>query len=1132
MPAKSKSQYRAMQAAAHGNSTLGIPEGVGLEFTAATSRKRLRKLPARLAKSADPFFNSTAADAVYKAMAAMDDETALVYGRILVADSIRHDLIEHHDELAKMAETQTVERARRLREHYTRQAVAKTRAGQDPAREIGYLVQIGKAFDFTTQQRQKFAAGRTRGEGGRFVQEHRRIDTDETKAPIGDQDYAERIGIPKANLRGEDLAHYQQAYGQIQDLLAPFHGKNQNALLHLNIRNNNGTEVRTEHHSVNEKGSKAPKIGDTLKPGERIESAAVSVNPARTADSAAFDALAAAGAPRVGGYVAGQMVTGALNRDRLKTYNDARIRVDDNENFSAGARAFGRLERGSGILLDGLGDVAPRKLQYALAVANHVGQYGPEAQKVIGPAADRAAYRYRGTEREIDPALLGRFAQIRNMGQKGADAREVAVAGIENDDGWNPGPVLRYFHSRLPDPDLNELQRRSGVIPPSEGVILAPDGAIAHQSVGYADDWYLPFNLRHLGALKGGEYIRTRSFGGPTTEDVYTGLVSGARSLTVVSHNGVFNVQFDRNLRGGRRFNDKAARMVARYGQLLDAVRSEQVSRGGISPSRNEELMAQARQLDPDETTPAFKNKLRELRAAEIKKPTMSQVERDEAALEWLGDYAADTSSQGGRTLRGDEAVEQFIEAEAKTQYRDDKARAARAGMTPAFTEEQYRASVRESLQAPTTEAMVAGIAARKGMTGKYERAMAKANNDNAKRARALRLDGEGYEAALNALQEQFPYYIESTNYIPWRGAIGGWTLGDRTREGRTDTGYVAPRFNRPERAEAGYFNPRVGQGKVEASSTRYQNYRVTQGKLRPVDREKKDEDNTSRYTSTVPAGSPSGLRSQHAANMALADELLAKKTFNSGAKIGEFDVGNLDIQTEAGFKAFPNPDITRLWSMKGKRHELEAMPPDELQGLLERVLTAVEKDSLVTVNRQTAYAFRNGGRTAPMTAAPRGVREKLDSVEDNHTFPGIAYDPTRTPDTGVIEGTYAQEPTIQHLIRVGDLDKSVADPEFDDAKLASLKSRLQRTVSEHAQLSSVGGRPNPVEVAQAERDADGLLRSAQLRRNWVAANTRAQTTSAAEPQQVAGQTTNMFINAAGMSNDDLQRAFGLTSGT
>jgi hypothetical protein len=49
MPAKSQAQFRAMQAAAHGNSTLGIPESVGKDFAAATPNPK--DLPKRAKKS-------------------------------------------------------------------------------------------------------------------------------------------------------------------------------------------------------------------------------------------------------------------------------------------------------------------------------------------------------------------------------------------------------------------------------------------------------------------------------------------------------------------------------------------------------------------------------------------------------------------------------------------------------------------------------------------------------------------------------------------------------------------------------------------------------------------------------------------------------------------------------------------------------------------------------------------------------------------------------------------------------------------------------------------------------------------------------------------------------------------------
>jgi len=48
MPAKSKKQYGAMQAAAHGKSTLGIPKKVGREFVKATPNPK--RLPVRAKK--------------------------------------------------------------------------------------------------------------------------------------------------------------------------------------------------------------------------------------------------------------------------------------------------------------------------------------------------------------------------------------------------------------------------------------------------------------------------------------------------------------------------------------------------------------------------------------------------------------------------------------------------------------------------------------------------------------------------------------------------------------------------------------------------------------------------------------------------------------------------------------------------------------------------------------------------------------------------------------------------------------------------------------------------------------------------------------------------------------------------
>ena len=44
MPSKSESQRRAMQAAAHGKSTIGIPKKVGKEFAQADANKTTRQM--------------------------------------------------------------------------------------------------------------------------------------------------------------------------------------------------------------------------------------------------------------------------------------------------------------------------------------------------------------------------------------------------------------------------------------------------------------------------------------------------------------------------------------------------------------------------------------------------------------------------------------------------------------------------------------------------------------------------------------------------------------------------------------------------------------------------------------------------------------------------------------------------------------------------------------------------------------------------------------------------------------------------------------------------------------------------------------------------------------------------------
>jgi hypothetical protein len=339
--------------------------------------------------------------------------------------------------------------------------------------------------------------------------------------------------------------------------------------------------------------------------------------------------------------------------------------------------------------------------------------------------------------------------------------------------------AVNYLSKRIPKKSLAELQSKSGKIPPSEGVIINADGKIITQAVGYMDDHYLPFNLKNLKGLQGGSYVRTRSSGGLTTEDIYTGLMSGARSVTVVSRSGVFTMDFEDDFRGGRRFNDKAHGMINRYAKTLDAVKSKQVTRAPMSMEDRlrirDEVEDEMAGFRPDEIEDEIKRRVTEAQS----RPTLSQREMDE-----INAKAVEAAAEGGQGPRG-----QFGGRDWERIKDDPKKRIL------AYKSQMIEDALRE------------------------------------KEATKFQLDGEGYAVALDALQEQFPYYIANVQYIhnkdPRAQAMG--------LSPETDSGYVKPRYNRPEGAKEGYFDPSIGSPKISADKTNYQNWQHRKGSLKPV---------------------------------------------------------------------------------------------------------------------------------------------------------------------------------------------------------------------------------------------------------------------------------------------------------
>lgn len=226
------------------------------------------------------------------------------------------------------------------------------------------------------------------------------------------------------------------------------------------------------------------------------------------------------------------------------------------------------------------------KAQVAVAVGKLVGDYGPEAEKVLGPHARKTAYKFRGVERiPRDVPRQGDYASDEDY----HDALVGRIAG------------------HIPSREVHDLNLASGYTAPSHGFVRDKTGKVVTEAHGYADDHYLPFKLSGLGKMKDGDYIRTRSTGGPTTEDIYTAAAAGAKKFTVTSRQGTYTVAFDPEFTHDKRFGDIALGMSKRYGKILDAVASGKViKRGDLTDAQFQQIyQARYEQLrdDPSEVS-------------------------------------------------------------------------------------------------------------------------------------------------------------------------------------------------------------------------------------------------------------------------------------------------------------------------------------------------------------------------------------------------------------------------------------------------------------------------------------------------------------------------------------------------
>jgi hypothetical protein len=310
----------------------------------------------------------------------------------------------------------------------------------------------------------------------------------------------------------------------------------------------------------------------------------------------------------------------------------------DSQRSSKLTNFFNRLSAGGGVMQQ-----VPGMEKYG-DYARFVGAMGPQAEDALGPYVQQAAYRYRGTEKEPDLELVRSFnGQTMRAVDVAAESRTKMSDISDNimaaaSDRSNQGDVVlqaagyqinnlsrtrggaftpdelglnvrsdvaaHHLLQTLPDdPFVARVSEESGNILPSQGVIIDADGDVVSQSVGFSDDHYLPFDLKNLKSLRGGQYVRTRQQGGLTGEDIYASIRTGSRMSTVVSSSGVYSIEFDPNFRGARANSDKARSMYDRYLKILDAVDKSGLYVQDISPAEKAQLRAQAQSMgDKDDT--------------------------------------------------------------------------------------------------------------------------------------------------------------------------------------------------------------------------------------------------------------------------------------------------------------------------------------------------------------------------------------------------------------------------------------------------------------------------------------------------------------------------------------------------
>ncbi len=868
-------------------------------------RRRAKKKGAvkkMLITSDDPDFNQAAAQKAFDLVMKMDDDTAEMYTTIVVGELYEADIEKNLGTLQRHLNQVISKQLESVKQAHLR-LVAK---GMDADQAVAYAQALAMFDGTISKVKNPYEHGyhfkesdfRRDPTTGRFQMKVSERQTKELSPKMAtailgtDTPHKVVVGGKKKKLSEADRIRFQDEYRQLSDFLGAVSqsaGGRGNQQVLLQFKDKTTGETWSQIHA-----SRTPPKDLLADPDTRLMGA-IAKPETLTAGGAAFGLATA-----VGGSMSPQSVATANAAGAgAGTFAEQWLRAGEGDRAS-NAKLYGRTAA-AGQFLSQVGPPGS-KTQLAGKFAQIVGNAGPQAEMVLGPTTRKTAYRYRGTEKTPERAMVRAYGQgvaqaklysptkelehgvrePRRSGKPGAapTPAQMALARAERE---NRGPtwderelgrraVVDHLRAKMPQKSLYDLQLAAGNTPPSEGVIINAEGQLATQAVGYGDDHYLPFNLKHLKALKGGEYIRTRSVGGLTSEDIYTGLISGARQVTVTSRSGTYTMTFEPDFRGGRRHSDKARRMTRRYEQLLDAVQSQQVDRIDIDPEMRLQI----------------ENEVKE----EMSGPGWRRSDIQDAIKERIDEFKENPYI----TEQDEKRAELIINARAAGASEPERAK--------------IRAQVMDDL-----------------MDQKETK---------------FRLNSAGYKAALDALQEQFPYYISKPRWTPPRDA-------EKKIDTALDRGYVEPGRNRPTSAKAGLYGTVKGQsGKFSAAQADYQGAR---GKLRPVEDvtsesvpgSKKDEteltDKEKRRAAAAAIKADQSMvtaakKIQTAVNMGASDE--DKERFAEQLNYDENDLrdpikfSRFTTMAERYFDVQKNPTLRREWEQSIGHRESKPFNRDQ----------------------------------------------------------------------------------------------------------------------------------------------------------------------------------------------------------